>query len=116
MTTQDHVAVDILSQDHDGTVVLTMIEPRDWSEIGTIIPDLEKKFSAYMNFILKGGVAAQKGLKSSDKARIDLRCQHIPSAKAQALFQQMLEFSTAQKVDFVVHHHANGEKNGKRFF
>ncbi|MFT3867110.1 MAG: hypothetical protein QM715_01305 [Nibricoccus sp.] len=116
MTTQDHTSVDILGQDHDGTVVLIMLESREWSEIDAIMADLEKKFSAYMTFILKGGIAAQNGLKPSDRVKIDLRCLYVPPAEAQGLFQQMLEFSMSKKVDFVVHHDAGTGKGETRIF
>ena len=116
MNTQDHGVIDIISQEHDGTVVLMMVEHREWTDLRAIASDLERKFSGYLTFILKGGIDAQKEFKPRTAVRIDLVCQHQPPAVAHGLFQQMLDFATQKKIDFVVHHDRGDGTEATRVF
>jgi hypothetical protein len=102
MTTQDHDVVDGISQRHDGTITLLMIEPREWTKPATLLADIEKKLSNYVTFVSRGGLADQPTLKPSLNIRIELSCQHAPPPATQRLFEQALAFTRSNNIDFVV--------------
>ena len=79
-----------------------MVEPREWTDVPAMLADIEKKFSAYVTFVIRGGLAAQAGLKPTEKVRIDLTCQYAPPASVQPLFEQALAFATSKKIEFTV--------------
>ncbi len=63
-------------------IVLVMNEPRPWDGSDARLHELQERFNAYVSFLLDGELAeAHPGLVSK-LARIELRCQHMPDARA----------------------------------
>ena len=116
MTTEDHLVVDCIAQADDGSVTLIMVEPREWTDVALMLADIEKKLTAYVTFVIRGGLAAQPSLKPTDKIRIDLSCQHVPPASVQPLFEQALAFTTSRKIDFTVSQVVAKDVPPKRLF
>jgi hypothetical protein len=116
MTAEDHTVVDCISQADDGSVTLTLVEPREWTNVPVMLADIEKKLSAYVAFVVRGGLSAQRELKPTEKVRIDLACQHAPPDSVQPLFEQALGFTTSKKIDFTVSQYLAKDVPPKRLF
>jgi hypothetical protein len=63
-------------------VVLVMNEPRPWSDSDERLHHLQEKFNAYASFLLDGEMAAAHPDLASKRARIELRCDHMPAGRA----------------------------------
>lgn len=85
-------------------VLLVMREDREWTGGDEQLHELQEKFNAYASFLLDGEMAAAHPELSGKKARIELRCDHMPDERALALLQAIhdqLELQDVQ-VDVVV--------------
>ena len=116
MTNQDPSVVDSICKSHDGSVTLTIIEHRDWSDQAEILKELQLKLSNYVTFILNGGLRAQKEFESASIFKIDLMCQFEPPATIQKFFEQALEFTLRHKIDFTVTYFRDRLSGSRRIF
>ena len=63
-------------------VVLAMNEPRAWDGSDERLHELQEKFNAYVSFLLDGEMLAAHPELAGKSARIELRCDHMPDARA----------------------------------
>jgi hypothetical protein len=70
---------------HDTTtdeVLLVMNEPRAWDGSDERLHELQERFNAYVSFLLDGELAESNPELAEKHARIELRCDHMPDARA----------------------------------
>jgi Family of unknown function (DUF6572) len=87
-----------------GEVLLVMNESRRWDGGHEQLHEMQEKFNAYASFILDGEMTEAHPELIGRKARIELRCQHMPNEEALGLLQAIhdqLELH-AIKVEVVV--------------
>ncbi len=63
-------------------VLLVMNEPREWDGSDERLFQLQEKFNAYVSFLLDGELAESHPDMAGKKARIELRCDHMPDQQA----------------------------------
>ena len=88
---------------HDGRtdeIVLVMNEVRDWAGDISRLYELQERFNAYVSFLLDGELAeTHPELAVGKRARIEVRCAHVPDSCAIELFgliHDQLEFQDTQ--------------------
>lgn len=78
--------IDLFAVDQkSGDVLLVMNESRPWTGGDEQLHNLQEKFNAYASFILDGEMAEAHPELKGRSARIELRCQHLPSDEALGL-------------------------------
>src|SRR5947199_1908928 len=80
--------IDLLGFDsaHD-EVLLVMNESRPWTGGDEQLHELQEKFNTYASFVLDGEMTEAHPELKGRAARIELRCDHMPSDEAVALLQ-----------------------------
>src|ERR1041384_5517090 len=63
-------------------VVLVMEELRPWDGSDERLYQLQEKFNAYASFLLDGEMAAAHPELVGKRGRIEVRCEHMPDARA----------------------------------
>src|SRR5437763_9005149 len=63
-------------------VVLVMNEPEEWNGSNEQLLALQERFNAYVSFLLDGEMAEAHPEFAGKPARIELRCAHMPDARA----------------------------------
>ena len=97
--------IDLFAVDQkSGDVLLVMIESRPWTGGEEQLHQLQEKFNTYASFILDGEMTETHPELRNKAARIELRCQHLPSEQALALLQAIHDQLELQaiKVEMVV--------------
>jgi hypothetical protein len=75
--------IDIVAHDpRRGEAVLVMNEPNEWDGSDEQLLSLQERFNAYVSFLLDGEMAETHQELSGKPARIELRCAHMPDARA----------------------------------
>jgi hypothetical protein len=75
--------IDVIAQDSNtGEVVLVMNEPEPWDDSDERLLALQERFNAYVSFLLDGEMAETNPAAAGKPARIELRCGHMPDARA----------------------------------
>jgi hypothetical protein len=75
--------VDVIAEDkRTGEVVLVMNEPNEWDGSDEQLLALQERFNAYVSFVLDGEMAETHPELAGKPARIELRCAHMPDARA----------------------------------
>lgn len=75
--------IDVVAQDaKTGEVVLVMNEPEEWDGSDERLLTLQDRFNAYVSFLLDGEMAEAYPELAGKPARIELRCRHMPDARA----------------------------------
>ncbi len=75
--------IDVIASDpKTGEVVLVMNEPNDWNGSDEQLLALQERFNAYVSFLLDGEMATDHPPLASKPARIEVRCAHMPDARA----------------------------------
>jgi hypothetical protein len=75
--------IDIIAEDPEtGEAVLVMNEPNEWNESDEQLLALQERFNAYVSFLLDGEMAETHPELAGKRARIELRCTHMPNANA----------------------------------
>jgi len=75
--------IDVIASDpKTGEVVLVMNEPDEWNGPDDQLLALQERFNAYVSFLLDGEMAADHPEIAGKRARIELRCAHMPDARA----------------------------------
>jgi hypothetical protein len=92
-----------------GQLLLVMNEPGPWDGGDEQLHQLQEKFNAYTSFLLDGEMASSHPDLAGKPARIELRCDQMPSDAGLALLQAIHDQLELQdiKVEVVV-----GEKSG----
>jgi hypothetical protein len=75
--------IDVIAEDkRTGEVVLVMNEPNEWDGSDEQLLALQERFNAYVSFVLDGEMAETHPELAGKPARIELRCTHMPDARA----------------------------------
>jgi Family of unknown function (DUF6572) len=75
--------IDVVAQDpKTRAVVLVMNEPNEWDGSDEQLLALQERFNAYVSFLLDGEMAETHPEFAGKRARIELRCAHMPDASA----------------------------------
>src|SRR5438132_9253417 len=85
-----------------GEVLLVMNEPRPWDSGHEQLHELQEKFNAYASFILDGEMTEAHPELTGRTARIELRCDHMPTEEALALLQAIHDQLELQGVNVEV--------------
>lgn len=82
--TKERVGViDMLAHDTKADeVLLVMNEPRPWDDSDARLHELQERFNAYASFLLDGEFAESHPELAKKRARIEVRCAHMPDARA----------------------------------
>jgi hypothetical protein len=97
--------IDLFGHDPEtDEVLLVMNEERDWTGGDEQLHELQEKFNAYASFLLDGEMVAAHPELAGKKARIELRCNHMPNEPALALLEAIHDQLQLQdvKVEVVV--------------
>jgi len=65
-----------------GEVVLVMNETDEWNGSDEQLLALQERFNAYVSFLLDGEMAESHPELAGKPARIEVRCVHMPDARA----------------------------------
>jgi hypothetical protein len=75
--------IDVMAHDaKTGEIVLVMNEPNEWDGSDEQLILLQERFNAYVSFLLDGEMAEAHPELVGKPARIELRCAHMPEARA----------------------------------
>jgi hypothetical protein len=75
--------IDLIAHDaRTGEVVLVMNEPNECDGSDEQLFSLQERFNAYVSFLLDGEMAEAHPELAGKPARIELRCAHMPEARA----------------------------------
>ena len=75
--------INVIARDpKTGQVVLVMNEPNEWDGSDEQLLSLQERFNAYVSFLLDGEMAEAHPELAGKPIRIELRCAHIPDARA----------------------------------
>jgi uncharacterized protein DUF6572 len=103
---KDRVGViDVIAHEaRTGEVVLVMNEADEWNGSDEQLLALQERFNAYVSFLLDGEMAESHPELAGKPARIEVRCVHMPDARALellALIHDQLAFQEI-KLEVVV--------------
>ena len=88
--------IDMIAHDtKTGEAVLVMNEPNEWDGSDEQLLGLQERFNAYVSFLLDGEMTQAHPELAGRPARIELRCAHMPDARALelvGLIQDQLAF------------------------
>lgn len=97
--------IDVIAADtKTGEVVLVMNESNEWNGSDEQLLALQERFNAYVSFLLDGEMAESHPELAGKPARIEVRCVHMPDARALellALIHDQLAFQEI-KMEVVV--------------
>lgn len=111
--------IDIIAHDpQTDEIVLVMKEPEPWNGSDARLHALQERFNAYVSFLLDGELAECHPELIGKRARIEVRCAHMPEPRAielLGLIHDQLEFQDI-KMELIVKETAaeNGEKSANR--
>ena len=75
--------IDVVAQDaKTGEIVLVMNEPNEWNGSDKQLLSLQERFNVYISFLLDGEMAQTHPELAGKRARIELRCPHMPDTRA----------------------------------
>ena len=75
--------IDMIAHDpKTDEAVLVMNEPGPWDGSGQRLLELQERFNAYVSFLLDGEFAEWDPKLAQKRARIEVRCAHLPDARA----------------------------------
>src|ERR1700730_6887570 len=75
--------VDMIAHDpKNDEAVLVMNEPRPWDGSDRRLIELQERFNVYVSFLLDGEFAESHPELAQKRARIEVRCAHMPDARA----------------------------------
>jgi len=75
--------IDVIAEDKKtGEVVLVMNQPNEWDGSDEQLLSLQERFNAYVSFLLDGEMESGHPELASKPARIEVRCTHMPDARA----------------------------------
>ena len=95
--------IDVIAQDaKTGEIVLVMNEPNEWDGSDEQLLALQERFNAYASFLLDGEMTAAHPELAGKPARIELRCAHIPDARALELLGLIHDQLTFQDIKLEV--------------
>jgi hypothetical protein len=101
---EDRVGViDMIAHDpKTDEVVLVMNEPRPWGDSDRRLHELQERFNAYVSFLLDGELAEAHPQLVGKRARIEVRCAHLPDPSAIDLLGQIHDQLAFQEIELEV--------------
>jgi hypothetical protein len=95
--------IDVIAQDaKTNEVVLVMNERGEWDGSDEQMLALQERFNAYVSFLLDGEMATDHPELAGKPARIELRCAHMPDARALELLGLIHEQLAFQEIKLEV--------------
>ena len=82
--------------------VLVMNESEPWDGSDERLFALQERFNAYVSFLLDGEFAEWDPKLAQKRARIELRCAHMPDNRAIDLLAQIRDQLAHQEIDVQV--------------
>ena len=82
--------------------VLVMNELQPWDGSDEQLFHLQERFNAYVSFLLDGEFAEWDPKLAKKRARIEVRCGHMPDERALDLFGQIHDQLAHQEIDVQV--------------
>jgi len=101
---EDRVGViDMIAHDPKADeAVLVMNEPEPWTGSDDRLFQLQERFNAYVSFLLDGEFAEWDPKLARKRARIEVRCAHMPDDRAIELMGQIRDQLSHQEIDVQV--------------
>ena len=110
-TNEDRIGViDLIAHDpKTDEAVLVMNEAEPWDGSEKRLLELQERFNAYLSFLLDGEFAEWDPKLAQKRARIEVRCEHIPDTRALDLLGNIHDQLAHQdiKVEVVVRDRKN---------
>ena len=95
--------IDVVAEDRKtDEVVLVMNEPEMWDGSDARLLGLQERFNAYVSFLLDGEMAEANPDLVGKPARIEVRCAHIPDARALELLGMIHDQLAFQEIKMEV--------------
>ena len=85
-----------------GEVVLVMDESNGWDGSDARLLGLQERFNAYVSFLLDGEMAEANPNLVGKPARIEVRCAHMPDARALELLGMIHDQLAFQEIKMEV--------------
>jgi hypothetical protein len=75
--------IDMIAHDtKTNEIVLVMNEPNEWNGSDEQLVAIQERFNAYVSFLLDGEMSETHPELAGKRARIEVRCAHMPDASA----------------------------------
>src|SRR2546423_7288292 len=106
--------IDVIAHDSKtGDVVLVMNEPNEWDGSDEQLLSLQERFNAYVSFLLDGEMAEAHPELAGKPTRIELRCAHVPEARALELLGHIHDQLAFQeiKLEVVIRNDPRGKES-----
>lgn len=99
--TNDRIGViDMIAHDaKSDEAVLVMNQPGPWNNSDERLFQLQERFNAYVSFLLDGEFAEWDPKLARKRARIEVRCAHMPDSRALDLLGQIHDQLAHQEID-----------------
>lgn len=95
--------IDMIAHDaKSDEAVLVMTESEPWDGSDEQLFRLQERFNAYASFLLDGELAESHPELAQKRARIELRCTHMPDTRAIDLLGQIRDQLAHQEIDVQV--------------
>ena len=95
--------IDMIAHDaKTNEAVLVMNEPEAWDGSDEQLFQLQERFNAYVSFLLDGEFAESHPDLAQKRARIEVRCAHMPDARGIDLLSQIRDQLAHQEIDVQV--------------
>ena len=95
--------IDMIAHDpKSDEAVLVMNEPEPWNDSAKRLFHLQERFNAYVSFLLDGEFAEWDPKLAQKRARIEVRCAHMPDSRALDLLGQIHDQLAHQEIDVQV--------------
>jgi hypothetical protein len=92
--------IDMIAHDpKKDEAVLIMNEAEPWNGSDERLYQLQERFNAYVSFLLDGEFAEWDPKLAQKRARIEVRCAHMPDSRALDLFGQIHDQLAHQEID-----------------
>jgi len=92
--------IDLIAHDpKTNEAVLVMNEAELWNEAEERLFHLQERFNTYVSFLLDGEFAELDPKLAQKRARIEVRCSHMPGARAIELLAQIRDQLAHQEID-----------------
>ena len=103
-SSDDRVGViDMIAHDpKTDEAVLIMNEPASWDGSDERLLELQERFNAYVSFLLDGEFAEWDPKLAQKRARIEVRCAHMPDSRALDLFSHIHDHLAHQEIEVEV--------------
>ena len=105
--------IDLIGHDTKADeAVLIMNEPNEWDGSDAQLHALQERFNAYASFLLDGECAEAHPELAGKKTRIEVRCAHMPDARAIDLLGMIHDQLSFQEIKMEVVVAESGEGCG----